>query len=315
MGQKPSLLPAAWEEEPMAETGFPLPPGQDMPRLRHLLAPNPSPLTFTGTNTYLLGSGKVAVIDPGPDDPAHLARILASLDPGETISHILVTHPHRDHSALAPALAAATGAPLLGFGTATEGRSPRMMALAEAGMTSAGDGLDHSFRPDFRLADGDRVSGDDWTLTTLHTPGHLGSHLCLAVGTWLFSGDHVMGWSSSVVSPPDGDMSAYLASLLRLDRPDWTHFLPGHGGPVENPRDRVRALHRHRVARSNQILAALGAGSATADSLLLRIYPEISATLRPAAYQTILAHLIDLLEQNLIRSDQDGLASARFSLA
>ena len=299
----------------MAQSPFPLPPDGDMPRLRHLLAPNPSPLTFTGTNTYLLGSGKVAVIDPGPDDPAHLARILASLAPGETISHIIVTHPHRDHSALAPALAAATGAPILGFGAATEGRSPRMMALAEAGMTSAGDGLDHSFRPNLCLADGDRVSGEDWALTALHTPGHLGSHLCLAVGTWLFSGDHVMGWSSSVVSPPDGDMSAYLASLQRLDRPDWTHFLPGHGDPVTNPRDRVQALYHHRVARGDQILASLSDGPANAEQLLQRIYPDVPAPLRRAAQQTILAHLIDLLEQNRILADQEDPTTACFALA
>ncbi|MEZ5754264.1 MAG: MBL fold metallo-hydrolase [Paracoccaceae bacterium] len=299
----------------MAKTGFPLPPGRGMPRLRHVLAPNPSPLTFTGTNTYLLGSGRVALIDPGPDDPAHMARILDSLDPGETVSHIFVTHPHRDHSALAPALSAATGAPTLGFGTATEGRSPRMAALAETGMTSSGDGLDHGFRPDLRLADGDRTFGDDWEITTLHTPGHLGSHICLSVGEWLFSGDHVMGWSSSVVSPPDGDMSAYLSSLLRLDHPDWSHFLPGHGDPVAQPRERVQALYRHRVARGDQILAALSQGPASCDGLRQRIYPDIPPSLRRAAHQTILAHLIDLLEQNRISSREEDITTARFSLA
>lgn len=270
------------------------------PRLRSILAPNPSPLTFQGTNTYLLGSGQVAVIDPGPDSTDHLLAILAALDPSEVVSHILVTHPHRDHSALSSALATATGAPILGFGGATDGRSPLMQHLAASGMIAGGDGLDHSFQPNIRLAHGETLTGADWQITALHTPGHLGGHLCFAAGPWLFSGDHVMGWSSSVISPPDGDMRAYLDALTQLDQPHWTEFFPGHGDSIPNPQDRVRALITHRQARAAQILDALQKGPADPATLTRQLYTAIPTTLLPAARQNVLAHLIDLQEKNLV---------------
>lgn len=287
-------------------------PASHQPRLRSLLAPNPSPLTHRGTNTYLLGSGDVVVIDPGPDDALHLAAIRAALDPGERISHIIVTHAHRDHSALALALAAATGAPILAFGTATEGRSPMMQRLAEDGLTAGGDGLDNAFIPDRRLADGESLSGPDWQITALHTPGHLGGHLCLSAGDWLFSGDHVMGWSTSVISPPDGDMQAYMASLARLDRPDWSWFLPGHGDPIPDPQSRVQALITHRDARADQIRTALAQGPADVATLTQRLYPDLAAPLLPAARQNVLAHLLDLLEKKEINTQGPLSAHARF---
>ena len=169
------------------------------PDLRLVRAPNPSAMTERGTNTWIVGRGAVAVIDPGPADEAHLAAILAALGPSERVSHILVTHAHADHSALAPALAQATGAPVLAFGTARDGMTRAMADLAAG--AAGGEGLDLAFRPDIRLSDGETVQGAGWSLTAIHTPGHLGSHLCFRWGRLGFSGDHVMAWSTSLVSP------------------------------------------------------------------------------------------------------------------
>ncbi|WP_374395779.1 MBL fold metallo-hydrolase [Tabrizicola sp.] len=283
------------------------------PPVRPLLAPNPSPLTGAGTNTWLVGATALAVIDPGPDDDAHLAAILDAARPGQHISHILVTHAHRDHSALAPRLAAATGAPVFAYGTATEGRSPLMASLAP-GLPATGEGLDLAFAPDLRLADGDTLSGPDWSLAALHTPGHLGGHLCLALGDTLFSGDHVMGWSTSIVSPPDGDMGAYMASLHRLAARDWHRFLPGHGDPVENPSARVEELIAHRLGREAQILQALVGGAAGIPSLTARIYSDIPRHLLPAAERNVLAHLIDLASRNLVTATPSPHPNAEFAL-
>lgn len=289
-----------------------MPASDDLPRLRRVLAPNPSALTDQGTNSYILGSGRVAVIDPGPDDDRHLAALLAALDAGETVSHIFVTHPHRDHSALAARLGQATGAPVLAFGTAAEGRSPAMQAWAAAGL-SEGGGLDHDFRPDARLVDGQTITGADWSLVVHHTPGHLGTHVCLAAGTALFSGDHVMGWSSSVIAPPDGDMGEYLAALERLAAVDWTRFLPGHGGTVEDPQGRLRDLIAHRRTRAEQILAALAEGAQDAATLARRIYPGLTPALMPAARGNVLAHLIDLAGQGRVAAPATPHPDGRFS--
>lgn len=282
------------------------------PPIRLLRAPNPSPLTGTGTNTWLVGASALAVIDPGPDDPAHLAAILDAVGPGQAISHILVTHAHRDHSALAPRLAEATGAPILAFGTATEGRSPLMVRLAET-LPTHGEGLDFAFTPDLRLADTDIVAGPDWSLTALHTPGHLGGHLCLALGEMLFSGDHVMGWATTIVSPPDGDMGAYMVSLGRLTRQSWRRFLPGHGDPVEGPADRLQELIAHRQQRERQILAALSDGPARIPALTARIYTDIPKHLLPAAERNVLAHLIDLATRNLVSANPGLHPDAEFA--
>lgn len=285
------------------------------PRLRSLLAPNPSPLTFRGTNTHILGSGRVAVIDPGPDDDRHLAAILAALDPGERVDHILVTHPHRDHSALAPRLSAATGASVLAFGSAEDGRSPRMAALAAQGMTAGGDGLDTGFAPDRRLADGEHLAGPDWDLVAVHTPGHLGTHLCLEAGEVLFSGDHVMGWSTSVIAPPDGDMGQYMESLARLDRPDWRLFLPGHGDPITEPHRRVQELIAHRKERERQVLSALELAPANAAAIARGLYPDIAPALLAAAKRNVLAHLIDLLGKNRVIAEAPVTSDTLFRLA
>ena len=282
------------------------------PQVRRVLAPNPSPMTHRGTNSYLVGEGSVALIDPGPALPAHRAALLAALRPGERISHILVTHAHLDHSPLAPPLAEATGAELLAFGPAV--RSPAMQALAEA-EPGGGEGIDHGFAPQRRLADGESVSGPGWTLTALHTPGHLGDHLCFVFGDACFSGDHVMGWSSSLVSPPDGDMTAYRASLDRLGATRWRVLFPGHGAPVADPAARIAWLAAHRRDREQMILDALAHGPADLPALTATVYAETPETLLPAARRNLLAHLVDLAERNRIRADPRLSATARFHLA
>lgn len=284
------------------------------PGVRLVRAANPSALTGTGTNSYIIGTGRVAVIDPGPALPGHLDALLAALTPEESVSHILVTHPHLDHSALAPALAGRTGAPVLAFGTATDGRSPLMRHLASS-LASGGEGLDHGFAPDQRMTDGDSVSGPDWTLRALHTPGHLGSHLCFAAGYICFTGDQVMGWSTSLVSPPDGDMAAYMASLDRLQDGAWRLFLPGHGPVVADPQDRLQALIHHRRTRERQILAALAKGPARLAPLTAAVYDGTPAALLAAAARNALAHLIDLTDRKLVTADPSPGPDALFDLA
>ncbi|HEX9857984.1 MAG TPA: MBL fold metallo-hydrolase, partial [Paracoccaceae bacterium] len=282
------------------------------PALRRILAANPSPMTHWGTNTFLIGTGEVAVIDPGPALPDHLNAILRALAPGERISHILVTHAHLDHSPLARPLAQATGAPVLGFGPAEAGRSPLMQRLAALGETGGGEGVDRDFAPDIALADGALIRGPGWELQALHTPGHFAGHLCFAWGARLFSGDHAMGWASSLVSPPDGDMGAYMASLERLAQRRWQVMHPAHGAPVADPAARLAALAAHRREREAAILTALAQGPATLPRLTAAIYADTPPALLPAAARNLFAHLIDLAQRNLITAQPALTPDARF---
>ncbi|KUP92701.1 MBL fold metallo-hydrolase [Tritonibacter horizontis] len=284
------------------------------PGVRRILAPNPSPMTFRGTNSYLIGTTGLALIDPGPEILPHLDALLSALTPGQFISHILVTHSHLDHSPLARRAAAATGAPVLAFGPATAGRSPIMQDLAQGGLIGGGEGLDHDFSCDQILADGDIVTGDSWELEAIHTPGHIGNHLCFALGDLLFSGDHVMGWSSSLVSPPDGDLTDFMASCRRLQTRSWSCFLPGHGPEIHTPKERLAWLLAHRQQREAAILAHLAATPATAAALAAAIYTETPAALLGAAERNVFAHLVDLYQQKRIAPIGAMTATTSFRL-
>ena len=280
--------------------------------VRRVLAPNPSALTYHGTNSYIVGTGRVAVIDPGPAMPEHLDALLAALRPGEAVGVILVTHAHLDHSGLARPLAEATGAPVYAAGGAEEGRSASMQALAASGFAEGGEGLDREFSPDRRLADGAVLTGADWQLTALATPGHLGTHLAFALGEVLFTGDHVMAWSTTLVSPPDGDMGAYMASLARLQKHPSRLFLPGHGPAVVDPARRVAELIAHRKGREAAILERLGPSGQSARTLAQAIYSDIPSALLAAAERNVLAHLIDLSERGLVARPSAPSVQARY---
>ncbi|MCR9125444.1 MAG: MBL fold metallo-hydrolase [Rhodobacteraceae bacterium] len=278
------------------------------PGLRRILAPNPSPMTYRGTNTYLLGRGDIAVIDPGPLSDAHLHAILSALGPGQRISHIFVTHSHLDHAPLAAPLAAATGAPVLAYGGPLAGRSAVMAKLAGAGLAGGGEGIDHAFAPDREVADGAVISADGWTLEVLHTPGHLGNHIALAWNDICFTADLVMGWASSLVSPPDGDLTDFMASCRRLRDRDWRVFHCGHGAPVHDPHERLDWLIAHRLGREAAILEKLAQAPRNARALAEAIYTETPVALLPAAERNVFAHLIDLHGKSEVRA-QGALAS------
>jgi glyoxylase-like metal-dependent hydrolase (beta-lactamase superfamily II) len=271
------------------------------PGIRRIIAPNPGPMTYWGTNTYVIGRGDVAVVDPGPAMPAHLDAILAATN-GEAISHILVTHAHLDHSPLARGLSEVTGAPVYGFGPWDAGRSDTMQALASEGLTGGGEGVDTGFDPDIALRDGDVIRGSNWQATALWTPGHFAGHLAFAMGDVVLSGDLVMGWSSTLISPPDGDLAQFMASSERLaERGDRMH-LPGHGDPVTDPRARLNWLMEHRRDREAQILVALGTDPKTLSTVTEEVYTDIAAHLLPAAARNVFAHLIDLTERGIVQA-------------
>ncbi len=283
------------------------------PGLRRILAPNPSPMTFRGTNTYLLGEADLCVIDPGPADPRHLAALREAIG-AKPVRAIVVTHSHLDHSPLARPLAEATGAPVLGFGDSAAGRSDVMRSLAAAGMQGGGEGVDRGFRPDARLSDGEALAGRDWEIRAIHTPGHFGNHICLRWGDAIFSGDHAMGWASSLVSPPDGDMGDYMRSCDRLLREGARVLYPGHGPVVADPAGRLAWLVSHRHAREAQIGAALAQGPATPAAVTAAVYPDIAPGLRPAAERNVLAHLIDLAARGAATASPAPGPGATFAL-
>lgn len=264
------------------------------PLVRRILAPNPSPFTFTGTQTYVVGDGEVAVIDPGPDDRSHVEALLRACE-GERVEAIVCTHTHRDHSPASRALAAATGAPIVGCAPlAIDDEGPR-----------ADDAFDFDYAPERVLEDGETLSGGGWALEAVATPGHTSNHLCFALaGTGLlFTGDHVMGWSTTVVSPPDGDMTAYMASLERLLGRNDAAFFPAHGPAVEDTQAHLRRLIEHRRMRERQILAYLAAGEGRIEGMVADMYRDVDLRLHPAAARSVLAHLLDLERRGIVRSE------------
>jgi len=288
-----------------------------VPGLRRIVAPNASAMTFTGTNTYVLGTGQLAVIDPGPDDDAHLSAILQTPnDNPRDISHIFVTHSHVDHSPLSRRLAKLTGAPVLAFGNSQAGRSPAMAKFAEGRTLGGGEGVDPDFQPDICLADGEAIKGQGWTLTTITTPGHFCNHLCFA---WeeenaVFSGDHVMSCSTTMVSPPDGDLSAFMRSLdkMAVRTQDRTYY-PGHGAPLADPHAMIAHQRTHRKMREKQILDQLSRGPRSIWQLTEAIYTEIPKALMPAASRNVLAHLLDLMGRDMVTTADIHDANAKFA--
>lgn len=268
------------------------------PLVTRVLAGNPSPYTYTGTQTYLVGTTDLAVIDPGPDEPDHLAALLAAID-GRPVRAILCTHTHRDHSPAAPALKAATGAPIIGCAP---------LALDDAG-PRADASFDASYAPDRVLADGKQVAGEGWTLTAVATPGHTSNHLCFALeeSGALFTGDHVMGWSTTVVAPPDGNMAAYMASLDKLMQRERDRvYYPAHGAPIERPQRFVRGLAGHRKQREGQILRLLGEGVGAVPAMVERMYVGLDPRLHGAASRSVLAHLEDLQTRGRVAADGEA---------
>src|SRR5215813_7236316 len=276
------------------------------PGVRRIVANNPGPFTFKGTGTYVVGEGEVAVIDPGPDLAEHVAAMLASLA-DEQVTHILVTHTHRDHSPAAKALKEATGAPTYGFGPHAGGKR------GEAGVEEGGD---WDFAPDVVVREGDEIARGKWRFEAVHTPGHTSNHLCFALPDRgiLFSGDHVMGWSTSVIAPPDGDMAAYMASLEKLLRRDDAVYWPTHGPAITEPKDHVRAFIAHRREREAGIIACLEADIGQIDAIVDRLYVGLQPGLRRAAGRSVHAHLLDLVGRGMVDSDGPANIDAHYRL-
>ena len=264
--------------------------------VRRITAPNGGPFTFHGTNSYLIGNETLALIDPGPDDDAHLEALLTAIG-DRKLSHIFVTHTHRDHSPLTPKLVAATGATTYAFGPHIAARE---LGLGETNYLDSS--ADYDFIPDFLMKHGEIIEGNGWAIEGVFTPGHTANHMAFALcGTGiLFSGDHVMAWATSIVAPPDGSMDAYMKSLDVLIKRDDSLYFPGHGGPVRNPDQYVRALRSHRLLRESAILSRLKKGDRTIEDIVKVIYRRTDPRLHGAAALSVFAHLERLIARKLV---------------
>lgn len=281
------------------------------PGVRAVVANNPGPFTFKGTMSYIIGRGKVAILDPGPDDDAHIAALLDAVR-GETVTHIFVTHTHRDHSPGVPKVKAATGATVYAEGPH---RLARPLHIGETRRLDAS--ADMNFRPDVALVDGEVVSGDGWTIEAVTTPGHTANHMAYAFkeSDLLFSGDHVMGWSTSIVAPPDGAMSDYMASLQKLAGRSESLYLPGHGGAVREAPRFVRHFIRHREGREASILYRLGKGAADIPTIVKAVYIGLDQRLAGAAALSTLAHLEDMVARGLVATEGPPAIGGTYRLA
>ena len=279
------------------------------PLIRRVVARNPSPFTFMGTGTYIVGRGQVAIIDPGPALPQHVDALLRAVA-GETVTHLVITHTHIDHSPAAAAVKQATGAKTYGFGPHGSGRAEDRTGVG--GVTE--EGGDHAFVPDVVLREGDTVAGPGWRLDAVETPGHTSNHLCFALAEEraLFSGDHVMGWSTSVIAPPDGDMAAYMRSLAKLLRRDDAVYWPTHGSPIPDPKPHVQAFIDHRHERTAAILDRIGRGDERIEAIVDHVYVGLDPRLKHAAARSVLAHLVELVERGEVASDGPPTLGTRY---
>lgn len=290
------------------DRSFDIPPETTVavsPLIRRVLADNPGPFTFKGTSSFIVGHGEVAIIDPGPDDDAHLAALLAAVR-GETVSHILVTHSHLDHSPLAQRLKKATGAAIFGYGPTADDRGQAGLRLDAS--------IDADFDPDIKLAHGEDISGRGWSLEAVFTPGHMSNHMSYALREEkaLFCGDHVMAWSTSVIAPPDGNMGQYFASLRLLLERDDDIYLPAHGPSRRDPKPLVRAYLTHRRMREEAIVTRLKAGDRSIEEIVRANYADIDPRLHAAAGLSTLAHIEHLIERGLVRAVPQGAAGIQY---
>lgn len=293
------------------DRSFDVPAGaniQASPLIHRVLAPNPGPFTFKGTGVYIVGENDVAVIDPGPDIPQHIDALKRALD-GRRVTHILVTHTHSDHSPAARPLKEWSGAPTYAFGPHGAGKAEEGVKVEEGG--------DMQFVPDVLVKDGDILSGNGFTFECVFTPGHTSNHMCYALKEEksLFTGDHVMGWSTTVVTPPDGDMRAYMASLKKLLARNDATLWPTHGGPLRGPKPFLQAYIDHRLEREAQVLACVREGINTVPAMVARMYADVDSRLHPAAARSVLAHLIQLTQEGRVVADPAATAGARYRLA
>ncbi len=280
---------------------------QITPNIRRIIAKNPSAFTFRGTGTYVIGKGNVAVIDPGPLMPEHVDALVAGLA-GETVTHILITHTHMDHSPAAAPLKAKTGARTYGYGPHGAGKAEEGIQVEEGG--------DMAFVPDVVVRDGDVIEGDGWTVEAVYTPGHTSNHLCFAFPEEqaLFTGDHVMGWSTSIIAPPDGDMTAYMASLDKLLARDDKVYWPTHGTSIDNPHEFVRAFVEHRLERERQIIKCLGDGVVTIEAMVPLMYTELDKNMYGAAARSVHSAMLRLIDLGTVGCTTEPGAGATYSL-
>lgn len=278
------------------------------PRIERVTVNNPSPFTFHGTNTYILGDTSVCVIDPGPEDEAHFQALMKALE-GRKVTHIAVSHTHKDHSPLSRRLKAATGAIIVG-----EGPHRASRPLHDGETNPFAESSDVDFVPDVTLADGAAIEGDGWRLTAIATPGHTANHMAFALDGEgiVFSADHVMAWATSIVAPPDGAMADYMASLERLLQRDDRFYLPGHGGPVNSPAAFLRGLRTHRRMRERAVVERIKAGDRTIADMVKVIYRETDPRLHGAAALSVLAHLEDLTERGVVATDGPARLSGEY---
>ena len=282
--------------------------------LMRLTAPNPSPMTSTGTNTYILGRKELIIIDPGPNSELHLRNIMKIIPNNSKVTHILITHSHLDHSGLAPKLSKILNAPTLAFGTALDGLSNDMKRICKMGLTFETFGIDTEFVPDHFLEDKEKISSLEWEVVAHHTPGHLSNHICYQYLDKLFTGDHIMEWSTSVISPPEGDVSQFINSCEKIYNLHCEKFYPGHGIPVENPSERIVELIAHRKKREVEILNFLKNRDATISQITRNIYLNIDQNLLNVASRNVKAHLVDLIIKKQVTVDDISSDTAIYSL-